>query len=292
MKGVEHLELSLRNYAEKAGGSVLTRDARLNTADRLAQTLHSVGYSITSAEQLKPKHIEAYAQIRKDQVSLRTAHNELGHIRQMLREAGKGKVADSSRLSNEQLFGARADRTAARTALDRGAIERIIQATEQRDPGVAAAMRLQAELGLRPREAVQSVQSLKSWERALERGEHVRVVFGTKGGRSRDVQPLDRQRALAAVRQARQVSEQRSGKLVQSRQGTLKAAMRRFSRVAHQAGARGPHSPHSLRYAYAQGLLRQRLIAGDNPREARAEVSKQLGHGDGRGRWVASVYGK
>jgi hypothetical protein len=39
-------------------------------------------------------------------------------------------------------------------------------------------------MGLRSQEAVQSVQSLKTWRQALDRGDtRLTVVFGTKGGR-------------------------------------------------------------------------------------------------------------
>ncbi|MEA8500788.1 integrase domain-containing protein, partial [Salmonella enterica subsp. enterica serovar Muenster] len=39
------------------------------------------------------------------------------------------------------------------------------------DPGLAAALELSRLMGLRSQEAVQSVQSLKTWRQALERGD-------------------------------------------------------------------------------------------------------------------------
>lgn len=54
------------------------------------------------------------------------------------------------------------------------------------DEGLAAALEIARLMGLRSQEAVQSSQSLKTWLKAIERGEtRLKVVFGTKGGRPR-----------------------------------------------------------------------------------------------------------
>jgi hypothetical protein len=45
-----------------------------------------------------------------------------------------------------------------------------------------------------------------------------------------------------------------------------------------------------LRYAFAQEQYRNYRKAGFSNREALALLSKDLGHGDGRGRYVKSVY--
>ncbi len=80
-------------------------------------------------------------------------------------------------------------------------------------------------MGLRSQEAVQSSQSLKTWLKAISRGEtRLKVVFGTKGGR-----PVIRQ-----------------------------------SRI---------------------------LAQGFSEKESLALTATDLGHGDGRGRWVKQVYG-
>lgn len=290
-KGLETLKSDLKQKAEQTGGSTLTKDAKNGTAERLAEHLHNSGYNITHAEQLKPKHLESYAQSRLENVSERTLHNEMGHIRGILEAAGKDKIANSERLSNETLCGGKADRTPAREAPTQDKKEEIIGKAEQKDAGVAAALKLQDALGLRPREAVQGAASLKTWERQLERGQKITVVYGTKGGRPREVSPVDRQKALQAVKEARQVAAQRGGRLVQSQQGSLKAAMNRYNRVAAQAGARGSYSPHSFRYSWTQQRVQTYREQGFSRQEARALTAQDLGHGDGRGRWVASVYG-
>lgn len=289
--GVQQLKDDLQDKAEQSGGSTLTQEAKEATAERLAEHLHDSGYNITSGEELKPKHIESYAESRLESVSERTVQNELSHIRGILEESGKDKMAQSDRLSNEALCGGKADRTPAREAPTPDKKEEIIGKAEQKDAGVAAALKMQDALGLRPREAVQGAASLKTWEQQLERGQRVTVVYGSKGGRPREVNPVDRQKALQAVKEAKQVAQERGGRLVQSQKGTLRAAMSRYNRVASQAGARGKHSPHSFRYSWTQQRVATYQQQGFSRQEARALTSQDLGHGDGRGRWVASVYG-
>lgn len=287
-KGQEKLEQSLMARADEAAGATLTRDGRESTMRSFASHLHSAGYNITDASQLKAKHVESYAQARSQEVSARTLKNELGDVRKVLSAEGKDKLAESDRLSNKQLVGT-TDRTPARTAPDQQTRDQYKANAAAYDRGVAAAMGLMDKLGLRDREAIQSPGSLKTWERQLEKGKPVEVVHGTKGGRPREVSPVDRQGALQAVREARQVAAQQNGKLIQS--PTLRGAASRLSDVAHKAGARGAHSPHSFRYAFAQRQLEGYRAAGYTEREARAKAACDLGHGDGRGRYVASVYG-
>ncbi|WP_129648590.1 hypothetical protein [Peristeroidobacter agariperforans] len=47
---------------------------------------------------------------------------------------------------------------------------------------------------------------------------------------------------------------------------------------------------HSARYAFAEERMRVYRDVGSSEREARAATSLDLGHGDGRGRYVASIY--
>ncbi len=60
--------------------------------------------------------------------------------------------------------------------------------------------------------------------------------------------------------------------------------------IYHSWAFRSGIEPHSARYAFAQDQQRGYIAAGFSPREALIAVSHDLGHGDGRGRWVKSVY--
>ncbi|MBQ3300601.1 MAG: hypothetical protein IJH04_00345 [Eggerthellaceae bacterium] len=47
---------------------------------------------------------------------------------------------------------------------------------------------------------------------------------------------------------------------------------------------------HALRYTFAHDQYRLYRAEGSSHRETLAALSKDLGHGDGRGRWVKIVY--
>ncbi len=102
-----------------------------------------------------------------------------------------------------------------------------------------------------------------------------------------------------ALDNALAVAEQRNGRLID--QPSLQKAMNYWRKEIAKAGLTGIYTPHSLRYAWAQDALRHYLaqdalrhyLAQEfSHREALALTSMDLGHGDGRGRYVAQVYGR
>lgn len=138
---------------------------------------------------------------------------------------------------------------------------------------------------------MQCSQSLQTWATALERGdEQLMVVFGTKGGRPRQTRVLDREALMQTVNQALAVSAARNGRLINK--PDLKSAINRWRSQTALAGLKGQYSPHSLRYAWAQDAIRYYRRQGVSNREVRSLVSMDLGHGDGRGRYVQRVYGR
>jgi len=68
--------------------------------------------------------------------------------------------------------------------------------------------------------------------------------------------------------------------------------MNRWRSQNSRAGLTGRYSPHSLRYAWAQEAIQHYRQQGFSQKEARALVSTDLGHGDGRGRYIEHVYGR
>ena len=152
-------------------------------------------------------------------------------------------------------------------------------------------MQLGRYAGLRAEEAVQANKSLKTWKRALQSGKHtLRVNFGTKGDRPRDVfvAPEIRSVLLNAVLFALEVSNKRGGKLVDK--PNLKAAMTRHSNQVRSYGLTGKEAFHSLRYAFAHDQYQSYISAGYSRKEALSLVGMDLGHGDGRGGYVRRVY--
>lgn len=138
---------------------------------------------------------------------------------------------------------------------------------------------------------MQCAQWLKTWQQALDRGEpRLTVVFGTKGGRPRETMILDTDAVKKALDNALAVAESRNNRLINK--PDLKSAMDYWHNQAARMGLTGAYSPHSLRYAWAQDAIHHYLARGFSRKEALAMTSMDLGHGDGRGRYVAQVYGR
>jgi integrase len=116
------------------------------------------------------------------------------------------------------------------------------------------------------------------------------VVFGTKGGRPRETIILDTAAVKKALDNALSVAEQRHGRLIDK--PDLKTAMKYWHSQASRLGLTGVFSPHALRYAWAQDDICHYLAQGFSEKEALAMTAMDLGHGDGRGRWVVQVYGR
>ena len=69
-----------------------------------------------------------------------------------------------------------------------------------------------------------------------------------------------------------------------------KKAYNHMTNTYRSVGMVGDHASHSLRYAWSQEQEAAYLAQGMSPRYAYKELSQDLGHGDGRGRYVAMVY--
>jgi hypothetical protein len=66
----------------------------------------------------------------------------------------------------------------------------------------------------------------------------------------------------------------------------LEQAASIYRNICNRAGIQS----HAARYAFAEERIRAYRDEGYSAREARVATSLDLGHGDGRGRYVASVY--
>jgi hypothetical protein len=67
---------------------------------------------------------------------------------------------------------------------------------------------------------------------------------------------------------------------------TLRAATTWYRNAMHRLDVQG----HALRYAFARERVDAYRAEGIPLREALARTSMDLGHGDGRGRWVKMGY--
>ncbi|MDX5630245.1 MULTISPECIES: integrase domain-containing protein [unclassified Brenneria] len=289
---MSRLNREIQTLARQAGGSHKTVHDRLKIAERLASHLLSLNIQIRTVQHLKAKHIECYIAERLEQgITLRTLHNEMAAVRVILRTAGWAKLANAERLSNKTLGLSGASRNGTRQAITPECYQAALAILQQKDAGLALTLQLARMMGLRSQEAVQCSQSLQTWAAVLERGdEQLTVVFGTKGGRPRQTRVLDREALTQAVHQAIAITAARNGRLIDK--PDLKSAMNRWRSQTALAGLKGQYSLHSLRYAWAQDAMHYYRQQGFSNREASALVSMDLGHGDGRGRYVAQVYGK
>lgn len=283
------LREQLQNAAFNAGGSFKTREGRQITVERFHDFLKTQNIQIRSVDQIKGKYIQAYVELRKTNgISKRTLQNEVTALRCTLRTAGRNKLADQ--LDNEALGISGASRDGTKTAMNDNRFVPLRAAVAALDLGVCACIDLERALGLRAEEAVKSCKSLDSWAKQLSSGKAVHVIFGTKGGRPRLVHPANRQRAIDAVQAALQLATSQNGVLINK--PDEKSAMHRYKNVMSRAGFKGKESGHALRYAFARDQINAYLAFGYSRTEALALTSADLGHGDGRGRYIAQVYAR
>lgn len=287
------LKQEMTRLAKQAGGSHKTVHDRIRLAQRFCERLVvAQNVQIRRVEQLKARHIEGYIRERLAQgITKRSLQNEMAAVRCILKQAGRDRLAQSARLNNHLLGLSGASRSGTRRAITPEHYRDVLETARVKDPGMAAALELSRLMGLRSHEAVQSVQSLKTWRQALERGDaRLTVVFGTKGGHPRETVILDTGAVKKALDNALAVAEDRHGRLIDK--PDLKTAMKYWHSQASGLGLTGAYSPHSLRYAWARDAIRHYLAQGFCEKEALAMTAMDLGHGDGRGRYVAQVYGR
>ncbi|EHW4936450.1 integrase domain-containing protein [Escherichia coli] len=284
------LEREMKNLAQQAGGSHKTVHDRIAMAGRFCEQLMELNIQIRYVHHLKAKHIEAYIQMRLAQgIQKQTLHNETAAIRKILTQAGRNKLAQSERISNKSLGLAGVSRNGTRKAITPEYYQQVAETARLKDAGLAATLELARLMGLRSQEAVRCSGSLKTWREALAHGDtRLTVVLGTKGGRPRDTLIQDTGAVKKALDNAIAVAERRNGRLIDA--ASLKQAVKYWRNQTLRMGLTGAYSPHSLRYAWAQDDIRRYLAQGFSEKEALAMVAMDLGHGDGRGRWVKQVY--
>ncbi|HFI7842714.1 TPA: integrase domain-containing protein, partial [Escherichia coli] len=237
------------------------------------------------------RHIECYIEERLEQdIGLRTLQNDMAALQAVLRQAGRRQVVEHPRLTNKALGVSGASRNGTRRAITPEHYQQVMEKARTEDAGLAAALEIARLMGLRSQEAVQSSQSLKTWLKAIERGENrLKVVFGTKGGRPRYTTVLDTGAVRKALEKSLLVADRHNGRLIDK--PDLKMALESWHKQVIKVGLKGEFSPHSLRYAWAQDAIRHYLAQGFSEKESLALTATDLGHGDGRGRWVKQVYG-
>jgi site-specific recombinase XerD len=282
----------MKALAKKAGGSYKTVDGRIHIVQRFSRHLRELNIQIQRVAQIKVRHIECYIQARLAQgIAERTLQNEMASLRKVLQQAERRQVVEHPRLTNKALGLAGASRNGTGRAITPEYYHKVLETAHEKDAGLAVTLELARLMGLRSQEAVQCCQSLKTWKQALVQGKtRLTVVYGTKGHRPREATVQDTIAVRKALDNALAVAEERNGRLI-DRPG-LQQAMNYWRKEIAKAGLTGMYTPHSLRYAWSQDAISHHLAQGFSGKEALALTAMDLGHGDGRGRYVVQVYGQ
>lgn len=284
----------LVTLARQGGGSFKTISDRSKIASRFSERLATLNIQIRDVSHIKTKHIENYIRSRQgENISSRTLQNEMAALRSVLTQGGRNVLANPTheKLSNQALNISGASREGTKVAISDSRLKEVVSLVSEKDRGIALSIQLARYIGLRAEETVQSAKSLNTWRKTLQAGsDNVRVVFGTKGGRPRDATIFEKEKVISLLNEAVRYVEENNGKLIDK--PSLHQALDRYHNVLRESGMTGIHAPHSLRYAYSQDAVNYHLENGMSRKEAEALVSMDLGHGDGRGAYVARVYNR
>lgn len=283
-----------RAFLADRKGSAATRDRAWKTWTSIRNFGAEKKWDLAPST-ITPKQLRLYLEHRAGLISARSVQNEASHLRRAVEGAGRviGNVRDprcpwsSTRLSVPE-----SSRIGGKAAADP---KKWDLAKPGMDKDVQAVVGLCSEMGLRMKESVMAGASLSSWQKQLEKpesqklGADLRIDTGTKGGRGRFLfVPPDRIEAvLAAVSMAKECAK-KSGDIVQVK--GLEGAMKKVGNCIHRLGLTGADSCHGLRRAFAQEQFRWYRDSGMNEADALKRLSNDLGHGDGRGRWVSNNY--
>jgi site-specific recombinase XerD len=289
---------ALMNAALLTGkASTRTREERHATFADFERFAKEKRFGAITPATLSLKQVRLYVEhLQARGVSARSVQNRLAHLRAALRGVGLGAKAQAPEWSNAALHvqsppGARVGKHRAVSDAELRAAQARAADAGERGREFQVLSELQRCIGLRLQEAVQAAPSLTSWQRSLETERPLDVVYGTKGGRPRAtfVPEALRQRAREAVAAALQLADEREGgRLVASI--SLEGARDRYRGACAAFGLKGEVASHGLRYAWAQDRYHTYRSDGLDEREAVRRLSLDLGHGDGRGRYVRMVY--
>lgn len=282
-------------FVAKRQGSWATRERATRTWNSLIKFAKEKKWDLAPAT-ITPKQLRIYLENRCTVISSRSVQNEASHLRRAIEGAGRviGNVRDEKNSwSSTRLSVPEATRIGGKAAADPA---RWQEAKPQMPKDVLAVVELVQEMGLRKKEAVMSGPSLAEWSRelskpdSLERGCYLNVTWGTKGGRPRfQYVPVGQVEATKkAVSTALTVGALHKGDLIDA--PDLEAALKRYSNCISRLGLSGNDSGHGLRRAFAQRQFSFYRDSGRTEKESLSLLSTDLGHGDGRGRWVWNNY--
>lgn len=271
----------------KRRASTATKKKMRTTFRNLERVTREGRWGSVDPATITAKQFKKYISVQVGRVSKRTVQNEASHLRRAI--AGAGREEFARNVCTSQAMGVpSATRIGTGKAVDPDVLKAVLSKVR---PDTKAIINLCHAMGLRGREAIQSAESLKEWARSLAAGQPVVIIrYGTKGGRIRSTFLCPSKAAAAAEAVAGALEVLKTQKhLVDSE--NLKAALSTNHARMKRAGLSGENSLHSLRRDFA--LTQYRYYKGEldlSEKVALQRLSNDLGHGDGRGRWVYNNY--
>lgn len=270
----------------KGRASTATKKKMRTTFRNLERVVREGRWGSVDPSTITAKQFKKYVSVQTRRVCKRTVQNEASHLRRAIAGAGRQEFAQN--ICTSQAMGVpSASRIGTGKVVDRDVLKAALSKVR---PDTKAIINLCHSMGLRGREAVQCKESLREWGRALAADQPVVIRYGTKGGRIRTtfLCPAKAAAASEAVAGALEVLKTQKH-LVDS--ANLKAALSTNHARLKRAGLFGENSLHSLRRAFA--LTQYRYYRDElelSEKVALQRLSNDLGHGDGRGRWVFNNY--
>lgn len=284
-------------FRHGAAGSGATRAKALNTFKSLQEHASKSCWGKTTPANITPKQVAGYLKSRVAKgISARSVQNEASHIRRSVRGAGRkiGDLTDAkNNWSSTRLGVPKGSRIGGKAAIN---IEKFTAARERMSTPMQTVLDLQMALGLRREEAV-IAKNTSDWKVALtaaqaqNRGTYLQLTAdaGTKGGRPRHifVPPERVSSTLGAVSVACN-AKVFDGHILDY--PDLKHALKGYDNAMSYQELTNTDSGHGIRRFFSCEQYDYYLSSGLDKNTALSRLSQDLGHGDGRGRWVWNNY--
>lgn len=278
-------------------GAGATRSKALTTFRALQAHADKAGWNSVTPLNITPKQMHGYVDARiAAGISARSIQNEVSHIRRCVEGAARdiGDIRDkTNNWSCARLGVPSGSRIGGKPAMD---MVKFDAAREKLDPSMRAVVDLQMECGLRRQEAVKCVNT-KEWiaelQNAAQQGRSAFLLVtadaGSKGGRPRHIfVPFERLGTTLAVVTAVEYIKTKDGYVIEC--DDLKSALKYYDNEMMRVGLVGDDSGHALRRSFACKQYEYYLSTGLTKSQSLSRLSNDLGHGDGRGRWVENNY--
>ena len=276
-------------------GGFGTRNNAQKTFRALDKFTEKMGWKNVLPENITPKQLRIFLEFRAATICKRSVQNEASHLRRAIAGSARhiGNIKDpNNNWSNQRLGVKSATRIGGKAAMS---LDFYLQNKNKLEKNITCLMELQEHIGLRRQEAIMSGPSLNQWvkeiQKSIERGVGAFLIVrdGCKGGRMRScwIFPINLNATLKCISSALDIYRKNKN-ILQS--VNLRSAKSLYGSKLRKAGFKGPNSSHSLRRLFAQRQIVSYRESGLSESEALIRLSSDLGHGDGRGRWVLNNY--